>query len=69
MNKLKEIQHLGIWKKLIFFGGWKTIKQMKRLQNPRMVDGDDRNDMVDIEDMEHQSEDVRSCVENHGKQF
>jgi hypothetical protein len=42
---------------------------MKRLQNPMMINGDDRNDMVDIEDMEHQSEDVRSCVENHGKQF
>jgi hypothetical protein len=27
----------------------KVIKQMKRLQNPRMVDGDDRNDMEDIE--------------------
>jgi hypothetical protein len=40
---------------------------MKRLQNPRMVDGD-RNDMVDIENMEHQNEDVKSCVENHGKQ-
>jgi len=31
----------------------KTVKQTKRLQNPRMVDGDDRNDMVDMEDMEH----------------
>jgi hypothetical protein len=27
---------------------------MKRLQNPKMVDGNDRND---IEDMEHQGED------------
>jgi hypothetical protein len=42
---------------------------MKRLQNPRMVDGDDRNDMVEIENIEHQSEDVKSCVENHRKQF
>jgi hypothetical protein len=31
----------------------KIIKQMKRLQNPRMVDGDDRNDMKDMENMEH----------------
>ncbi len=31
----------------------KTIKQMKRLQNLGMVDGNDRNDMVN---MEHQGE-------------
>jgi hypothetical protein len=37
-----------------------VIKQMKRLQNPRMVDGDDRNDMENMEDMEYQDED-----ENH----
>jgi hypothetical protein len=34
-----------------------AIKQMKMLQNPIMVDGDDRNDM---ENMEYQDED-----ENH----
>jgi hypothetical protein len=34
-----------------------VIKQMKRLQNPRMVDGDDRNDMENMEDMEYQDED------------
>ncbi len=38
---------------------------MKRLQNLGMVDGDDRNDM---EDMEHQGENKKSCVDNHGKQ-
>ncbi len=37
-----------------------VIKQMKRLQNPRMVDGDDRNDMENMEDMEYQDEN-----ENH----
>jgi hypothetical protein len=34
-----------------------VIKQMKRLQNPKMVDGDDRNDMEDMKNMEHQGED------------
>jgi hypothetical protein len=38
----------------------KKIKQMKRLQNPKMVDGDDGNDMENMEDIEHQGED-----ENH----
>ncbi len=33
---------------------------MKRLQNPKMVDGDDGNDMENMEDIEHQGED-----ENH----
>jgi hypothetical protein len=28
---------------------------MKRLQIPRMVNGDDRNDMEDMENVEHQS--------------
>ncbi len=37
-----------------------TIKQMKRLQNPKMVHGDDRTDMENMEDMEYQDED-----ENH----
>jgi hypothetical protein len=27
-----------------------AIKQMKRLQNSRMVNGDDKNDMEDMED-------------------
>jgi hypothetical protein len=41
-------------KKMNFFKVAKeAIKQMRRLQNPRMVDGDDRNDM---DDMEHQGE-------------
>jgi hypothetical protein len=33
-----------------------AIKQMKRLQNPRMVNGDDKmmEDMEDMEDMEHE---------------
>jgi len=35
----------------------KTIKQMKRLQNLGMVDGNDRNDMEDMVNMEHQGED------------
>ncbi len=38
---------------------------MRRLQNPRMVDGDDRNDM---EDMEHQGENrnhVLTTMENN----
>jgi hypothetical protein len=30
-----------------------AIKQMKRLKNSGMVNGDDRNDMRDMEDMEH----------------
>jgi hypothetical protein len=30
---------------------------MKRLQNLGMVDGDDRNDMEDMENIEHQGED------------
>jgi hypothetical protein len=38
----------------------KIIKQVKRLQNPKMVDGNDQNDMEAMEDMEHQGED-----ENH----
>ncbi len=29
---------------------------MKRLQNLGMVNGDDKNDMEDVENMEHQSE-------------
>ncbi len=33
---------------------------MKRLQNLEMVNGDDKNDMEDIENVEHQSEN-----ENH----
>jgi hypothetical protein len=35
-----------------------AIKQMKRLQNPRMVNGDDKmmEDMEDMEDMEHEGE-------------
>ncbi len=37
-----------------------TIKQMKRLQNPGMVNGNDRNDMEDMEKVEHQGEN-----ENH----
>jgi hypothetical protein len=44
----------------IFKVAKKEIKQMKRLQNPKMVDGDDRNDMENMEDVEHQGED-----ENH----
>ncbi len=42
-----------------------AIKQMKRLQNPRMVDGDDINDM---ESIEHQGEDedyVLTTMENN----
>jgi hypothetical protein len=35
----------------------KVIKQVKRSQNPGMVDGNDRNDMEDMVDMEHQTED------------
>jgi hypothetical protein len=34
---------------------------MKRLQNPRMVDGDGRTDM---EDMEHQSENENHVLTN-----
>jgi hypothetical protein len=41
----------------IFKVNEKVIKQMKRLQNPGWWNGDDRNDM---EDIEHRSED-----ENH----
>jgi hypothetical protein len=44
-----------------------ALKQMKRLQNRRMVDGDGRNDMDDMEDMEHQGEDedyVLTTMEN-----
>jgi hypothetical protein len=45
-----------------------ALKQMKRLQNRRMVDGDGRNDMDDMEDMEHQGEDenyVLTTMENN----
>ncbi len=38
-----------------------AIKQMKRLQNPRIVDGNDENDMENMEDIEHQGEDVSRC--------
>jgi hypothetical protein len=40
---------------------------MKRI-NPRMVNGDDRNDMGDMEDMEHQGENedhVLTTMENN----
>jgi hypothetical protein len=40
----------------IFWVAEKVIKQMKRSQNPGMVDGNDRNDMEDMVDMEHQGE-------------
>jgi hypothetical protein len=46
----------------------KIIKQMKRSQNLRMVDGDDRNDMENMKDMEHQDEDedhVLTTMENN----
>jgi hypothetical protein len=59
-QNLKEIN--------IFLVAEKAIKELKRLQNPRMVDGDDRIDMVDMEDMEHQSEDedrVLKTMENN----
>jgi hypothetical protein len=55
-KKNAQIEGNTTFGNLIFFFFWvaeKTIKQTKRLQNPRMVDGDDRNDMVDMEDMEH----------------
>ncbi len=41
MHKLKQIQHLGT---NVFKVVEEAIKQMKRLQNPRMVNGDDKND-------------------------
>ncbi len=44
----------------IFKVAKETIKQMKRLQNPGMVNGNDRNDMEDMEKVEHQGEN-----ENH----
>jgi len=38
----------------IFWAIQKTIKQMKRLQNLGMVDGNDKNDILeDMVDMEH----------------
>ncbi len=54
---------------MLIFLGWlkKKIKQMKRI-NPRMVNGDDRNDMGDMEDMEHQGENedhVLTTMENN----
>ncbi len=41
---------------------------MKRLQRLRMVDGDDKNDMENMKDMEHQGEDedyVLTTMENN----
>jgi hypothetical protein len=38
---------------------------MKRLQNLGMVNGDDRNDMGDMEDMEHQGENENDVIESH----
>jgi hypothetical protein len=52
----------------IFWLFEEAIKQMKRLQNPIMVDGDDGNDMENMEDIEHQSEDedrVLTTMENN----
>jgi hypothetical protein len=46
----------------------KTIKQMKRLQSLMMVDGDGRNDMENMKDMEHQGEHkyhVLTTMENY----
>jgi hypothetical protein len=45
-----------------------AIKKMKRLENPRMVHGDDRNDIGDMEDMEHEGENedhVLTTMENN----
>jgi hypothetical protein len=40
----------------------KTIKQMKRLQNPRIMDGN----RIDMEDIEHQDEDEDvTTIENN----
>jgi hypothetical protein len=44
---------------IIFRVTAETFKEMKRLQNPRMVDRNDRNDM---EDMKHQGADIEDCV-------
>jgi hypothetical protein len=52
----------------IFWVVEKAIKQMKRLQNLRMVDGDDRNDIENMKDMKHQGEDedlVLTTMENN----
>ncbi len=41
---------------------------MKRLQNPRLVNGDDRNDMEGMENMDHQGENedhVLTTMENN----
>jgi hypothetical protein len=54
----------NIWeleKSWYFQNGWKKIKQMKSLQNPKMADGDDWNDMEAMEDIEYQNEDG-NCV-------
>ncbi len=60
---------LGNFKRVdIFWVVEKVIKQMKRLQNLRMVDGDDRNDIKNMKDMKHQGEDedpVLTTMENN----
>jgi hypothetical protein len=46
----------------------KAIKQTKRLQNLQMVDGDNRNDVENMKNMEHQGEDenyVLTTMENN----
>ncbi len=35
---------------------------MKRLQNPKMVDEDDRNDMENMENMEYEDEDENNVL-------
>jgi len=44
-----------------------AIKQMKRLQNRGMVNGDDKNDMEDMETWSIKVKMKRSCVDKHKK--